>query len=165
MKISISGYGGCGKDYVASLISKYWNLAYKHSTSYTAAEFVFHKFQNSMEHNNRFSNKDDCYEKRKDWRKFWAEAIEEYNQYNRAQLYIDHLALGQDIATGIRKEIELNACKHFKVFDVYIWVNRPGFSSTDSTQEYNERECDFILINDHRVEERIKNLSSIFRMP
>jgi len=159
MKIAISGPGGCGKDTAAELISRNWGLVYNHSTSYQAKDFVFrHMF---IQLGIKFDSAEECYHQRRYHREIWAACIDDYNRIDAAKLYREHLESGQQILTGIRKLREFLACKSEKLFDLSIWIERPNFTSTDTTQEYGPEQCDFILYNDtpELLEQRIKNLA------
>lgn len=146
MKIAICGPGGCGKDTAASIISKVWGLKYTHSTSYQAREYVFKAFEKLNP--GKYANAKAAHADRINNREFWAKAIDEYNHIDAARLYREHLASGQEILTGIRKSREFSACRAENLFDIAIWIHRPGFESTDKTQEYGWEDCDMILLND-----------------
>ncbi len=51
-----------------------------------------------------------------------------------------------DMLVGIRSKKEFLACREAELFNLAVWVNRPGIP-VDPTLEYAEEDCDCTLLN------------------
>jgi hypothetical protein len=170
----IVGDGGAGKDSVAVLIRDLVGIPYLHSTSYTAAMMMWQEITDwrlNKLNDSSLSRFDwvpeetqslkDFYLQRSDFRREWADWIREYNrQHENWGLYRQCCQEGNRLLTGIRKVSELEACQQRNLFDLILWVDRPGIPR-DPTQEYGPERADFILRNDN-LERTIVKINRIF---
>lgn len=160
LRIAICGPGRCGKDTAAEFFRDKTHCRYKCSTSFTAAEYVY---RYAMERNRLpyYGNLLECYNDRRNHRRFWADTIEIMNKNDSAYLYRLHLK-DNDILTGVRKRREIIAC--YPLIDLAIWIDKKD-CPTDPTQEYGPEMCDITVDNNSTIEDlhaRLYNLSACF---
>lgn len=147
MKLAISGPGTCGKDTLAIWIGQNTSLTYRQSTSQYMAPMIY---QDMVKAGYPYKSLEECYQDRVRHRVYWAEWIDRYNQHDPAAAY--RLCLeNQDILTGVRKFREIKACREANLYDLGIWVERPGVP-TDPTMEYGPSEMDIVILNNRTVE-------------
>lgn len=154
-KLAICGPGTCGKDTVAEWLARHTILKYLHSTSMTAAPFVFKKM---TELGFAYPDIHHCYADRSHHRKLWADLIDEYNADDPARLYREHLH-SSDILTGIRKHRELEACKQAGLLNIKIWIEKT-LCPPDETLDYGMEACDIIITNNSGKSELYQKLHS-----
>ena len=159
--IHIAGPGKCGKDTVAAALSDLVeDLRYKHSTSYTAAPFLYQAIQlGEFEHEelneHTYKSLEECYAARNESQRM--RYIDKLNARTGTELYRLSIEKGNDILTGIRKVREITACIEQGIIDLNIWVcNGLNRQNEDVTQEYGPDMCDFIFLNEPIVDERLR---------
>jgi hypothetical protein len=59
---------------------------------------------------------------------------------------------GAEVLNGIRALAEIQAARRDGLFDLVIWIDRPGLPP-DPTLEFGPEACDLSLINWHGLEE------------
>lgn len=172
--IMLCGDGGSGKDTIAVILREKYRIPYQHSTSYTACKvmwlevvadqwnqevgwssgyFTPEKNQLREKYNLRADmfpgGMQDFYEQRVNYRRFWADWIDNYNKTSAdgARLYRETVQQGTHLLTGLRKKHEFLAFMNTGWPDLAIWVDRPGIPR-DPTQEYGPELCDIVIRND-----------------
>lgn len=160
--IVLCGDGGSGKDYVAEVMAGLLNLPYKCSTSYIAAVKMWDWIDGKREPMDvceprfvlpegqpPFSSLENFYSRRAQHRRYWSDWIDWYNERSasKAALYLDSVAAGNHLITGIRKKHEFLAFEKTGLIDLSIWIHRPGIAR-DITQEYGPELCDLTMPND-----------------
>ena len=164
--IHIAGPGRCGKDTIAATLRDLVeDLRYVHSTSYTAAPFLYQaikrgEFEHEELNANTYKTLHECYNARNEsqyMRKIWAGYIDKLNERTGTELYRMTIDNGNDILTGIRKVREITSCIDQGIIDLNIWVcNRLNVQNLDVTQEYGPEICDFIFLNEPIVDEKLR---------
>lgn len=149
MKLAICGpgghgggdNGGCGKGTAAAVLKDSTPLRYVGGTSFCARFIVFKELRRL---GIQYPNVAACYSDRRNHRELWAEIIRDYVRDDPPKRY-GHWLIDQDILEGIRRRDELLACKEAGLFDLVIWIERPGCD--DPTCEVTADDCDVSILN------------------
>lgn len=148
-RILILGHGRHGKDSLAEEFRSSYDLKFS-SSSYAAAKiFLFDK----LKHKYGYKTFDECYADRHNRRAEWHDEISSFNNPDKARL-AKRIMEKNDIYVGMRSNDEIEACKKEGVFDVVLWVYRPGFP-LESEDSFNIGigHADFVIFNDGSVED------------
>ena len=139
-RLVITGRGLAGKDLACQFLKRQTRLRYEQSTSAAAAQVVYERYMRD-----RYPDAQTCWEDRRNRRIEWARAIDEYNGPTCCQLYADMLAT-HDIINGIRRIVELEACRRHLLIDLVIWLERES-APPDASLDYGREACDIIIDN------------------
>lgn len=142
MKIAICGLGRAGKDTAAEYLRDEFGLRYTHGTSRWAAMIVWVEM---TKRNINYDTVQECFEDRHNHRELWAKIIGRHNAADPCRMYRECLE-HQDILVGLRWRSEFLACKAAKLWDVSLYVTRPG--CIDPTCEVLPGDCDYVIRND-----------------
>lgn len=89
---------------------------------------------------------DEAYAERHRHRQFWLDWCHAFRDPDLT--LIVRMLLGEgDVVVGLRGEGEFAACVRDRVFDLSVWVERPGVER-DFTVEFRREDCDIVLSND-----------------
>jgi hypothetical protein len=152
MKILILGHGGHGKDKVAEMILKNFNLSFE-SSSRAALEHIWPVLEQAYLDfdcdalNPVFKNKEDAFEKRSQYRELWRRCISLYNAHDKSALCRKILETS-DIYVGMRCDQEYQACKD--LFDLILWVDRSKYIDREDSMKIEFDISEMILINNNR---------------
>ena len=158
MKILILGNGRHGKDTLAELFNKYFELTFMSSSQASADFFLYNQLKDKY----GYTTSEECFEDRVNHREEWYQAICDYNKDNRARLAQDILSRS-DCYVGMRDKEEFNECVKQKLFDLIIWVDaskrlplEPGTSFN-----INMSDADIIVENNGTFEEFVEKSKRI----
>ena len=158
MKILILGNGRHGKDTLAELFNKYFELTFMSSSQASADFFLYNQLKDKY----GYTTSEECFEDRVNHREEWYQAICDYNKNNRARLAQDILSRS-DCYVGMRDKEEFNECVKQKLFDIIIWVDaskrlplEPGTSFN-----INMSDADIIVENNGTFEEFVEKSKRI----
>lgn len=155
MRIAILGVGGSGKDTAAKWISEHTGLVYDENTASTSKAIL------SEVTKTLGGDPTELYAKRREHRELWYEVGQNLKRGNPAALVQWCISHGNQIVTGIRSHDEF--VSSYKMFDLRIWIERPGF--VDTTSKLSSHDCDVVVenissyIDFHR---KISNLCKLF---
>lgn len=155
MRIAILGVGGSGKDTAAGWISECTGLKYDEKTASTSRAILNEVVKVLGGEPN------ELYDKRREHRQVWYEVGQKLKSGNPAALVQWCVSQGNEIVTGIRSHDEF--VSSYKLFDLRIWIERPGFE--DITSKLSSHDCDIVVenissyIDFHR---KISNLCKLF---
>ena len=158
MKILILGNGRHGKDTLAELFNKYFELTFMSSSQASADFFLYNQLKDKY----GYTTSEECFEDRVNHREEWYQAICDYNKDNRARLAQDILSR-TDCYVGMRDKEEFKECVKQKLFDIIIWVDaskrlplEPGTSFN-----INMSDADIIVENNGTFEEFVEKSKRI----
>ena len=158
MKILILGNARHGKDTLAELFNKYFELTFMSSSQASADFFLYNQLKDKY----GYTTSEECFEDRVNHREEWYQAICDYNKDNRARLAQDILSRS-DCYVGMRDKEEFNECVKQKLFDIIIWVDaskrlplEPGTSFN-----INMSDADIIVENNGTFEEFVEKSKRI----
>ena len=158
MKILILGNARHGKDTLAELFNKYFELTFMSSSQASADFFLYNQLKDKY----GYTTSEECFEDRVNHREEWYQAICDYNKNNRARLAQDILSRS-DCYVGMRDKEEFNECVKQKLFDIIIWVDaskrlplEPGTSFN-----INMSDADIIVENNGTFEEFVEKSKRI----
>lgn len=78
-------------------------------------------------------------------RQFWRQTGDDIRAHDPAVIVREMMAHG-DVGGGVRGRAELNAARAEGLFDLCVWVRRPGVP-VDPTVEFAEDDCDVTVVN------------------
>lgn len=143
------------------LLHRYAGLRYAQSTSMFAAHAVYTRYLH-----NDYTDFAACYADRRNRRVLWGNLIAELNGPSKCGIYVE-MAKTHDIFNGIRRQAELEASRRAGVFDLAVWIARPGVPRDDSL-DYGPAVCDIIIPNAGDLAEfdrRLIRLACLFSQP
>lgn len=149
MKIVICGDGNHGKDTVARLIEKHSGLRWTNSSWAALELFLFDLLSPKY----GYKTIQEAYDDRRNHRKEWFEAIQEYNKDDKTRLAREVMELGE-IYVGMRDADELYACMEEGVFDVALGVidtRKPPENHSKVVDVISD--TDYVILNDSSLEE------------
>lgn len=155
MKILVVGPGRSGKDEACKYLAENTGLRFEGTTSLFLAEFVAEKKGCSFE---------EAYENRHNERQLWFDTGNEIRASDPLKL-VRRALLKSDITGGIRDIAEIEACKKNNVFDLIIWIDRPGVQE-DPTLKFGSEWADIVIQNSGTIEDffdKLEKLSKIIR--
>lgn len=127
MKILILGHGRHGKDTLAALLAERTGLTYGSSTL-VALEAIWPALKMYPDVGNSLT---EAYDKRAEHRELWRRLISLYNAHDKTALARKVLEQ-YDMYVGMRCAEEYKACMDAKLFDMVVWVDRPGWAPDPS---------------------------------
>ena len=161
MKLYICGYARHGKDQVAQFLTEDFGLRHESSSHIAMRLFVRTKLALA---GITYPDEDACYEDRVNHRKFWYDAILEYNTPDRAKLSRE-IFKTNDMYVGIRNAEELAAAKAENLADLIIWVDateRVGTIEGKDSNQITPNDCDVVVPNNGTLDELRARLQRLF---
>jgi dephospho-CoA kinase len=155
MKVLIIGYARHGKDTLAEIFQKNFNIKFYSASKLAAELFLFDILKDKY----GYVTVEDCFNDRVNHRQEWYELIKDYHKDDLTKLTRKLIETKSDIYVGIRNNKELIASK--KLFDIVIWVDaskRLQYESKDSCN-IDKSYADIIIENNFDLEDfKIKAL-------
>jgi hypothetical protein len=172
-RLMICGEARSGKDTFADMICESSNGGYsKRSSSECAIENAIfprldeiYSYREARKVRRIYENlgADEAYkylyENRFGFRACWKEAICEYNSEDPCRL-MKELFRTSNIYVGIRSLREFTAGEKAGVFDLSVWVERPGVDE-DESNEITSNNCQILVRNDGRLSDLRDNALAI----
>lgn len=159
MKILILGEARHGKDTLAEILQKEFNIT-SESSSIKALDVFLFDLLNSK-YDKKYSTKEEAFEDRisDENRAIWYNEICEYNKKDKCRLAKETLKTS-DIYIGMRSIDELLECKKQKVFDLYLGIYNPRVLKEASTSNTIPlfKHSDIVLINNGTIEDLEQNV-------
>lgn len=159
-KVLLIGYGGHGKDTVASMM-KSWGFKVRGSSEWANEKLVFPQLQTQY----GYADSKACYEDRRNHREEWFSILAAYNSPDPSALARGILAEA-DVFNGMRRYEELAACAKAGLFDLIIWVDRSGFEPPESVDSctVSRNHADVILDNNGSKDELQQKVDRLCRI-
>lgn len=157
-KLLIIGHARHGKDSLAELLEKDFNLKFKSSSQAAADIFIFDELKDKY----GYETPEQCFEDRVNHRAEWYEMICDYNKEDRARLAKGILTL-TDCYVGMRDRHEITECIKQGLFDLIIWVDASERLPLESPDSFNiDKSCADIIIDNNGTYEEFKE--KVFRL-
>lgn len=135
MKALIIGYKESGKTTAARILADILDTSYANTSDIIITEFANDcGLDEEYVHTHKDTFRDELWSYgrvRQEKDPLWPQSI------------IEHV----DILTGVRNLDELDAARNAKLYDIVIWIDRPGFGAS-STDKLSSSDADVILKND-----------------
>lgn len=153
-KVLIIGSARHGKDTVAEILSRRFDLKFESSSEAASRLFIYDKLKKKY----GYTSPQECFIDRMNHRKEWFDLIMEYNYDNSSRL-AEQIMKYSDMYVGMRSEKELETCKKIGLFDIIVGVFNPRLpiESKDSFNIDFWAESDVVLVN-HRDLSYLENL-------
>lgn len=147
MKLLILGDMRSGKDTLAELLNKHYDMTFKSSSEMAMELFIFDEIYDKY----GYSTMEECFVDRVNHRQTWYEMICDYNKDDRARLAKDILEM-YDCYVGMRDLEEFYAAEH--LFDIVIWVDASErIGIPESTNKIPQDVADMIITNNGTFDE------------
>jgi hypothetical protein len=157
-KLLIIGHARHGKDSLAELLEKDFNLRFKSSSQAAADIFIFDELKDKY----GYETPEQCFEDRVNHRAEWYNMICDYNKEDRARLAKGILTL-TDCYVGMRDRHEITECIKQELFDLIIWVDASERLPLESPESFNiDKSCADIIIDNNGTYEEFK--AKVFRL-
>jgi len=118
-KLLIIGHGRHGKDTVADMICKTYNVTFQASSEFLSERLMFPALSKKY----GYTTVEECFNDRHNHRAEWFDLICDYCKTDKARLGREIFRENQ-IYAGLRNKAEFHAMKNEGVFDYCIWVDR-----------------------------------------
>jgi thymidylate synthase (FAD) len=118
-KVLVIGHARHGKDTVAEQMTELMGLKFISSSMFVAEEIIWPLWGKE-----RYATFGAMFDDRVNYRSTWFNLIAAYNTPDMTKTASTMFQRGYDIYVGMRRRVELEACKADGLFDVIIWVDR-----------------------------------------
>ena len=155
--LGICGHGRAGKDLAAAWIGSNYNLLYTGSISKIISPLVAYSTGRSVE---------EAFNDRHNDRMYWFEYCNEVRRQDPT-LLVKFTLSANDMAVGVRGDIELEACRSSGILDASIWIDNDRVD-IDPTLEYAIDDCDIAIRNcGSKVSffKRLRSLAGMLNLP
>jgi len=159
MKLLIIGNARHGKDTLAEIFSKHFNVNFE-SSSHAACRLAIYPV---LKEKYNYSSMEECFLDRVNHRKEWYDMICDYNRNDPSRLTKDILSTS-DIYVGLRSKRELDGSRN--LFDLIIFVDassRLPLEGDDSCT-ISRNDADIIIENNLGIEEFEKKSLSLGKL-
>lgn len=150
LKILLIGHGRHGKDTVAEILSRDWNLSFRSSSEFCAEHVVYPALKNQY----GYTTVEECFLDRHKHRSEWYDLISEYCKEDASKLGREIFS-ASDIYCGLRNKREFHALKNGDHFDVSIWIDRSDHLPPEDRSSNNIEPwmADYIIDNNGTLEQ------------
>ena len=151
-KLLLIGNARHGKDSLAEILNKEFDLTFKSSSQAAADIFIYNELKNKY----GYKTPEECFEDRVNHRAEWYQLICEYNNGDLAKLAKGILSIS-DCYVGMRDRNEINECIKQGLFDLIIWVDASDRLPLESPDSFNiDKSCADIIIENNLDYETFK---------
>ena len=156
-RLCIIGHGRHGKDALAEILNQEYGWTFCSSSMKAAEIFLFDKLKDKY----GYKTFEECYEDRHNHRAEWHQHIIEYNKDDKVRL-AKEIMKSSDIYVGMRDKDEIIECIKQGVFDLVLWVHRPG-TAYEGRDSFNidMGDASLVVLNDGTLED-LKEKASHF---
>jgi hypothetical protein len=155
MKLLILGAAQSGKDTIAEYLSEKYKMRYLSTSIYIAKHIIMPAFSG------RYSDFNACYSDRINNREGWASLINEYCKDDPSRIMKEVLLIS-DIYCGLRSSDQFSDSFDNELYDLSIWVERPGYTESSNSMTIKKEDADFIIMNDKNLSDLHLKLDRIF---
>ena len=146
--VLILGHARHGKDTVAEMIAKNFDVKFTSSSKFVAEEIIWPEWGKDL-----YKDFDEMFEDRVNHRARWADMIEAYNTPDPTKTAGTMFERGFDLYVGMRRMRELEACMCNGVFDHILWVRNDGQPPEGKDSfDISITVADTIITNNHDLE-------------
>ena len=147
MKILVLGPKRSGKDALAELLNKHFEMTFKSSSEMANEIFIYDELKSKY----GYSSLEECFEDRHNHRQEWYLMICGYNMEDKSRLSKD-IINNYDCYVGMRDLEEFESSKD--LFDVIIWVDASKrIVDGDSTNKISKEVAHIVVTNNGTFEE------------
>lgn len=149
-KVLVIGHARHGKDTVAEQITELMGLKFVSSSMFVAEEIIW-----PLWGKDRYESFDAMFDDRVNYRSTWFNLIAAYNTPDMTKTASTMFQRGYDIYVGMRRRVELEACKAAGLFDAIIWVDRSKHHPPEEldSMELRPEDADVHLDNNGNLQE------------
>jgi hypothetical protein len=161
----IFGHKQHGKDTACEYLREKFGLSFISSSFFACKSFLYRQLQNDFSHGVLYNTIQECFDDRVNHRKYWYEAIRDYNTPNKtrlgAQLFNRH-----DIYCGIRDLEEFTALKAAGLVNLSIFIDASGRLEKESSEsmKLDIEDADIVITNNGTLEQFHEKLDKLFIM-
>jgi hypothetical protein len=160
MKILILGHARHGKDELASILQKKYNLTFKSSSETCNELFIYETLRDKY----NYTSKEECFEDRTNHRDEWKRLICDYNKDDKARLG-KYIYERNDIYVGLRDFEEYEAIIKLGTVDVVIYVDagkRMGYNDETMGIGIDDFRVNCVVDNNGTLEELEEKLAPLY---
>jgi len=153
--VAFLGFGRSGKDTAARMYCEAAGRKYVGSTSNAILPVIAHSIGLPAEQ---------VFAERHQHREFWFHWCNAFRRHYPSMV-AKMLLAEADVLVGLRGLLEFESCRNNRVFDLSIWVERPGVGDC-GTVAFDKSMCDLVLHNDGTEDDlavKVQNLAKFGR--
>lgn len=159
-KILVLGFARHGKDTVSEMLRDNHGLSFTSSSAFCAEHVILPALSPVY----GYTCAEDCIDDKEGHRAEWYQLIQDYNTPDKTRLAREIFAR-HDVYCGLRSAVEFLACKDSGIFDVVLWVNRPGTIMEDkSSCSVLPFLADHVIENDGTLEELAEKVDRLMEV-
>jgi dephospho-CoA kinase len=159
-KILILGNARHGKDTVAELFNKHYNITFLSSSQAALDIFLYDKLKNKF----NYKSKEEAHNDRINHRKLWYNEICNFNKNDKAKLAKEILNKA-NCYVGMRDNEEFIECNKQNLFDIIIWVDASDrLPIEENSFNINKSEADIIIENNTTLKDLERKIIRIGKL-
>lgn len=157
--IVIFGHKQHGKDTACEYLESKFGVRFISSSFFACQKFLFEQMRD------RYETIEECFADRVNHRKYWYEAIRDYNTPNKTKLG-SQLFAEYDIYCGIRDLEEFDALKAAGLVSLSIFIDASGRLEKESSEsmKLDIEHADIVITNNGTLEQFHGKLNRLFQM-
>lgn len=159
-KILILGNARHGKDTVAELLNKHYNITFLSSSQAALDIFLYDKLKNKL----NYKSKEEAHNDRINHRQLWYNEICNFNKKDKAKLAKEILNKA-NCYVGMRDNEEFIECNKQNLFDIIIWVDASDrLPIEENSFNINKSEADIIIENNTTLKDLERKIIRIGKL-
>ena len=159
-KILILGNARHGKDTVAELLNKHYNITFLSSSQAALDLFLYDKLKNKF----NYKSKEEAHNDRINHRELWYNEICNFNKNDKAKLAKEILNKA-NCYVGMRDNEEFIECNKQNLFDIIIWVDASDrLPIEENSFNINKSEADIIIENNTTLKDLERKIIRIGKL-
>lgn len=160
--VIIFGHKQHGKDTACEYLQSKYGVSFASSSYFACEIFLFEQMQKE---NYGYGSIDECFADRVNHRKYWYEAIRDFNTPDKTRLG-KQLFSGHDIYCGIRDLEEFNALKANGLVKLSIFIDASGRLEKESSEsmKMDIEHADIVITNNGTLEQFYEKLDRLYAM-
>jgi len=149
-KLLIIGHGRHGKDTLAEIFERDYDMTFKASSVAASEIFIY----DILKYKYGYKTPDECFNDRGNHRAEWYNLICSYNEHSKSRLAMDIMSTS-DCYVGMRDHEEILECKKHGIFDLVIWVDASLRLPDENSDSFNVSldMADIVIYNNTSLEE------------
>jgi len=150
IKLLLVGHCRHGKDSLADILHKNFELKFISSSQACADIFIYDKLKEKY----GYKTPEECFKDRVNHRPEWYQMICDYNKDDKAKLAKEILKYNNTYV-GMRDSAEIKECLKQELFDLVIWVDASERVQNEDASSFNitKADADIIIENNGTFEE------------
>ena len=159
----IFGHKQHGKDTACEYLQSKFGMTFMSYSFFACQAFLFEQIQ--LQNNNSYKTLEECFEDRVNYRKYWYEAIRDYNTPDKTRMGTQLLSQ-YDIYCGIRDLEEFSALKTAGLINLSIFIDASDRLEKEDTEsmKLDIEDADIVITNNGSLKQFHGKLDKLFAL-